>query len=221
MKLRIPTVAVLVWLGCSSGCNPPASAPPAPPRTATTAAPARAFSSGSAIERYFPLIDGHVYQYDYDAGPAARGVMILRVKRFDDMHGAWMLPSGGTDFEYSGGGVTTEGKHGRSHVLMLPLEVGRRWRGSNQSSVVIRRVAAEINVPAGTFRDCVETVETRGGDVPLSITVAFCADVGMVQRHIKSGQQSERLVLRSYGPPFSFGLDGLQILRDPAADGAE
>jgi hypothetical protein len=192
---------------------------PADALTAMPGSKPRAFSSGTPLERYVPLVDGHVYQYDYDDGAEARGVMTIRIKRFDDTHGAWVLPAGGNVFEYTSDGVVTEGKHGQSYVLKLPLEVGQRWRGSNQSWVEIKRVTASVTVPAGTFANCVETLEARGGDVPLSITASFCPDVGMVQRDIASGKRSEHLVLRSFGPPIRVGPDGLKILKNAPPEG--
>ncbi len=209
------------------GCGPaPADGPaPAHPVPATAewnkmpddprkmpSGPSRQFSSGTPLERYLPLVEGRIYQYDYEAGDE-RGVMTMRVQRFDDLHGAWILPSGGNVFEYRADGVVTEGDKGQSYLLQQPLEVGHRWRGAHQSWVEIRSVDLAPTVPAGSFAGCVQTIEARGGDVPLAITAVFCPDVGMISREIASGQKSERLTLRSYGAAVDIGPNGLNVIK--------
>ncbi len=203
----------------SMGCGPAAVQRPAPadPRE-MPAAPPRHFSSGTALERYVPLIDGNVYQYDYESGDE-HGTMTVRVQRFDDAHGAWILPSGGNVFEYRADGVLSEGDKGQSYLLQQPLEIGHRWRGAHQSWIEIHRTDAVATVPAGTFPGCVETIEARGGDVPLSISAIFCPDIGMVQREIMSGKRSERLALRSYGAPVNIGPSGLRVYKGPPSEG--
>jgi hypothetical protein len=215
----IRRAALALLLGA---CTPPDRVIPKVPNPPTgpftmpgTPAPAepRVFSSGLAIERWLPLVDGYVYQYDYRDGEGAEGSLTMKVQRVDEIHGAWLLAGGGNVFEYRPDGVLTDENHQQSYVLKLPLETGNRWRGAHQSWVEIRRTDAAVAVPAGNFTGCIETLETRGGDVPLTIAALFCPEVGLVQRDIASGKKTERLTLRSYQAAFVLGPEGVRIYK--------
>lgn len=207
MTLRLPPLLALLLAACSTP----------PPRTgaaiASESRSARVVSSGTPLERFLPLVHGHIQQYEFESD-GHRGMLPVTVQRTDERHGAWLLPQGGNAFEYRDDGVVTLDEQGASHVLQAPLAIGQRWRGGHQTWIEVRRVEVTIDVPAGSFKGCVETSETRGGDVPLSIVATFCPDVGMVQRLVTSGSKHERLVLKSYGPPVDLGPDGVRILKD-------
>ncbi len=219
-RRAVPLIALVL-----AACDPPrpiahAPRPPPPqgpytmPGALTDPPPApRVFASGLPIERWLPLVDGYVYQYDYQDGEGAQGSLTMKVQRIDEVHGAWVLATGGNVFEYRADGVLSDENHQQSYVLKLPFAPGNRWRGAHQSWVEIRRTDASVAVPAGTFSGCVETVETRGGDVPLTIDAVFCQDIGLVQRDIASGKKSERLTLRSYQAAFVLGPEGLRVFK--------
>jgi hypothetical protein len=75
------------------------------------------------------------------------------------------------------------------------------------------RVNAVVEVPAGRYDDCVQTLERRGGDRPLSVATTFCPEVGIVLLEAASGAAMERAELKSYGPPVEIGPDGVQRVK--------
>lgn len=184
------------------------------PRSVAPAAPLRALSSGTPLERFLPLVGGHVYQYAIDTEIGARGLLPVKIERVDERHGAWLLPGGGNVFEYRDDGIVTDGDQGPTYVLKAPLAVGKRWPGGRRSTIEVKQMDRTVRVPAGEWSGCIVTEEVRGGDVPLRITATFCPEVGMVERRVVSGDKEERLTLKSFGPPVELGPDGLRVLRD-------
>lgn len=194
-----------------TACTPAVTVRPGP----TVAPPPKArVSSGTLTERFLPLVDGHLYQYEFETGEGQRGVLTARIQRSDASHGAWLLPGGGNAFVYAEDGVKSETPEGSSYVLKLPLTVGNRWPGQHLTTIEIRRTDASITVPSGSFTNCIETHETRGGDVPLEIVAVFCPDVGMVTRAVASGPKRERLTLKSFGEPVDLGPDGVRVVHE-------
>jgi hypothetical protein len=211
-----PTRAGLVVLGLALGapaCTAPAQGPGVATSGTKAPAPAR-ITSGTPLERFLPLHEGHRYLYEFETSDGARGLLPVVHRRVDATHGSWQLSGGGNDFEYVADGVLTFGSGGATHLLKAPLTPGTTWRGGNQSTVAVQRIEVALTVPAGRFEGCVETSETRGGDAPLAIVAVYCPEVGMVERSIASGGRKERLVLKSYGPPIDLGPDGVRILKD-------
>jgi len=203
-------IAPCLLLALASCVEPPhASAPPPP---APTARPR--VSSGTALERYLPLIDGQLYQYEFETGDGQRGLLSARIQRADARRGAWLLPGGGNVFVYAEDGVMSEGSAAATYLLKAPLTVGNRWPGAQGSVVDIRRLDVTVTVPAGTFSGCVETHEARGGDIPRSVVATFCPDVGMVSRAVTSGPKRETLTLKSFGDPVDLGPDGVRVVRE-------
>src|SRR5262249_37897933 len=96
------------------------------------------------------------------------------------------------------------------YVLKAPLAVGNEWAGDHGSTVKISATDQVVEVPAGKFAGCVETVEDLaspgGGENPLRrITTQFCPDVGIATLRVEVWEQGkhagERAVLRSFGDP--------------------
>ncbi len=171
-------------------------------------------SSGTALERYFPLVARNVYQYDVEGGDGASGTMTVRAGRSDATHGELHVPSGVRSFEYREDRVVVATASGVSAtVLALPIAVGSEWRGEH-GRVVVRAVELSVELPAGSQAGCIETLESRGGDVPIAIATTYCPGVGMVRLEATSGERTERITLRSYGPPVELGPDGLSVTRE-------
>ena len=199
------TVASLVVLACG------------PPGGATTAGSAAGASpsptSGTPLERLFPLVDRHIYQYVAETDSGEQEALVARVSRSEAAGGTLHLPGGKKTFRYQADGVLLTRPDGAPvYVLKQPLTVGNSWRGEHGGTVEIFEVNASVSVPAGTFGGCVTTVEQRGGDRPLRVTTVFCPDVGIVLLEATSGAQLERAALKSYGPPVEIGPDGVRRL---------
>lgn len=218
MRREAPAIAAVIAIALpGAGCDP--AAPPhaglgpgaaAPPPGASWSAPppgAPGASSGSPIERFFPLVDGHVYQYATTNDAGERGVIVARVRRESAGVGELRLPSGSKRFAYTPEGVILEGRG--AFVLREPLAVGASWPGEHGGLTRVVAAAVSAEVPAGRFAGCVQTLEERLGDRPLRYLSTFCPDVGLVALEASGGASYERAELRSYGPPVQIGPDGL------------
>ena len=199
--------ALLSALILTASCTPAASAP-AP---ATTPEP-KHFSSGTAGERFFPLVDQHMYHYATDADGEG-GVLLVRVRRSDAQHGQLLMGKDTKQFEYAADGVRLL-RAGLSHAYVLkePLQAGSSWRGEHGGLVEVAATGITVDVPAGHYEGCLQTVEERGGDRPLRVGTTFCPEVGIVILEASSGEHLERAELRSYGPPVDLGPDGVRQL---------
>jgi hypothetical protein len=187
---------VFVPLGLALAC---ASTTPAPAGSA--AAPAR------GIARYLPLEDNTVLSYETSLEPdGERGVLVLEIRR--------PTPSMAELIVAGRGRRLTVSEHAVAHpaggfLLREPLSAGQEWRG-DFGHVRVTRTGQSVTVGAGTFKDCVETVEelaTREGEK--RTTTLFCPGVGITVRETEAEQgavrQTERMTLKSYGPKFGAG----------------
>ena len=204
-----------LWIVALTGC---AAASPTPPPVPVEPDPALpqpvqpVVSSGSPIEKLFPLVDRNIYQYVTESDDGD-GLLTVHAARRDKTHGALEMPAGARQFEYDNDGVKLV-KHGSqpSYVLKHPIALGESWRGEHGGVVEIVAVDATVEVPAGSFNGCVKTVEQRGGDIPMRVATTFCPDTGIVELEAASGIRSERAVLKSYGPPVDIGLPGVRVI---------
>jgi len=169
---------------------------------------ARGASSGSDVERFFPLVDGHVYHYTKVDDTSEGGLLVARVFRADPKHGELRFPAGVKRFEYRADGVVLV--PAGTYVLKAPLDVGATWKGEHGGTTKIVAGDAAIDVPAGHFSGCVQTLEEVRGDRHVRYLMTFCPNTGVVVLEAASGSSFERAELRSYGAPVPFGPDGVQ-----------
>jgi hypothetical protein len=96
-----------------------------------------------------------------------------------------------------------------AYLLKAPLAAGAHWLGEKGAQVRVNAMDKAVQVPAGQFAGCVETVEeVANGGAPLRrVTTLFCPDVGIVSLRAEAWEQdkhvAERAVLRSFGEPVS------------------
>lgn len=87
-------------------------------------------------------------------------------------------------------------------LLKTPLEEGARFKGQF-GEVKIVSISRSIQVPAGKFDGCIETVE-ESQVAERRVTTVFCPKVGIVSLEAegKLGKDygRERALLRSHGP---------------------
>ncbi|WP_437733455.1 hypothetical protein [Sorangium sp. So ce1335] len=202
---RSLSALALALLGCG-GSGAPDAAPP----TAWNAAAdgQKGASSGTQAERYFPLVDGHVYHYVTLGDGGGQGLLVARVHRADARRGELRFPSGVKRFEFTGEGVVRSDTG--VFVLKEPIAPGTTWTGEHGGRARIAAVDAAVEVPAGRFTGCVQTVEERLGDRPARYVSTFCPDVGVVALEAASGASYEKAELKSYAPPFDMGPDGVR-----------
>jgi hypothetical protein len=190
-------------------CTPePAPKPATKPRPPPVVA-----QSGTALERFFPLNDQHVYQYTTESDKGEDS-LIIYMERYGATRGGLRMDGATKRFEYVTDGVLLSSASGGApiYVLKEPLEVGNEWRGEHGGTVSIVAIETEIKVPAGTFQGCVVTVERRQGDRPLEVTTTLCPEVGIVMLDVASDGDAEHARLKSYGPPVDLGPDGVRRL---------
>lgn len=194
-------LTAIVATSCSGATEPP---------PASTQRSSEPLSSGTPLERLFPLVDRATYQYVLESDEG-QDVLLGRVSRTGAKRGTLHLPGGDKRFEYAADGIKlVSAPWGPVYVLQRPVTVGHRWRGEHGGTVEIIAVDVAVEVPAGHFEGCVQTLETRGGDRPLRVATTYCPDVGIVLLEAAAGASLERAALKSYGPPVELGPDGVR-----------
>ena len=180
----------------------------------------KALASGTALERYFPIVDGMIYHYVTENEMGEVGLLIARAGRTSERAGQLHFPTGSKRFEYAPDGITVTVDGAAVYVLKQPLAVGTTWRGEHGGTTRILSTAAAVDVPQGHFDGCVQTLEERGGDRPVRYATTFCPGVGVVLLEAASGVSLERASLKSYDSPIEVGLDGTDKFqtKPPASD---
>ncbi|NUQ75984.1 MAG: hypothetical protein HUU21_20785 [Polyangiaceae bacterium] len=171
-------------------------------------------SSGTPLERYFPLVDSHIYSYATMTETGDPGALVLTARRAFPTHGELRASARARRFTYVPEGVVSADSG--AFVLKAPLVPGNSWPGEHGGATRIDAVELSVTVPAGSFAGCVRTVEERGGDVPVRYTTVFCPDIGVVVLEVTSGMGLERAELKSYAPPVFIGPDGVVTTTRPA-----
>jgi hypothetical protein len=152
-------------------------------------------------EVYFPLEDGHIFQYSVQGQDGRAGMLVTKVARKD---ASATLTSGARVVQLTvrSDGIYNESGH---YLLKLPLKVGSAWSG--QSGVVTVVLDGQtVETAAGKFVQCIVTREVTQGTVELrSVESTFCPNVGLVRLEVKAlGKELtevEVATLQYFGPP--------------------
>ena len=163
-------------------------------------APPAAVRTLEGPERYMPARDGFVYEYDVETDTGEKGRVMVQVTRPRPDMAELNIAGKVQRLEMSADAV----RHATGgYLLKAPLEVGAQWKGQF-GKVRIASISRSIQVPAGQFTDCIETVEEATLPTPKRATSVFCRDVGMVSLRIEGELGDEAgsvgTLLRSYGP---------------------
>jgi hypothetical protein len=173
-------------------------------RPAATAAPAA--PAASDVFRYMPLTNDTVYAYETSSEDSAeRGVLMLRVRRprenlaeLGSGSRVQRLDLGSDGIRHATGG----------HLLKPPLVAGTTWRGQFGEVTLVTTNRA-IEVPAGKFTGCLETVEQARAPVQKKVKTVFCPEVGIAlleaEGMVDGNYTHERAALRSFGPAVDLG----------------
>lgn len=190
MRLR-PDVALLsvVLVSLAASCSGTSEVKaPAASGTAT---------SGSAAERFFPLVEGKLYHY-VTRENGETGMLVARVHRTDATHGELRLSNATKRFVYGPSGVSYDGG---ATILKAPVEPGTTWPGEHGGTTKIAATEANVTVAAGTYSGCVQTVE-EGGRIPgARYATTYCPGVGMVLLEVSAVGAEARAELKKYGDP--------------------
>jgi hypothetical protein len=162
----------------------------------------------SAVARYLPLEDGTQWAYDaVDDETGETGMFITRARRLPGPRFSLMSSQGSHTLEWRADGIARADSS--AYVLKSPLVAGAEWPGEGGATVRVSAHDRTIDVPAGKFVGCVETIEElRAADTrnpARRITTVYCPDVGVVLLHAEAWQSSrhlgEQATLRSVGKP--------------------
>ena len=221
MRPRKSARSALLALVCAAGLVACGAAPGSPPAWLAPADGARKdLASGTALERYFPLVDGMIYHYVTENEMGEPGLLITRAGRTSERGGQLHFPTGSKRFEYVADGITVLVDGNPTYVLKQPLAVGTTWRGEHGGTTRVLSIAASVEVPQGHFEGCVQTLEERLGDRPVKYATTFCPGVGVVMLEAASGASLERASLKSYAAPIEVGLDGVDRFQTKPAEPA-
>ncbi len=197
----------------ATGCG--ASEKEAPKWLAPVSEGRKDVASGTQLERFFPLVDGMVYQYATENEVGEPGLLVARVFRSSETAGELRFPSGSKRFSYAADGVLFQSADGPVYLLKLPLTVGSTFRGEHGGQTKVLEIDASLDTPAGHFDGCVRTLEERLGDRPVRYATTFCPAVGVVLLEAATGANFERASLKSYAAaveiPGGDGVDRFQV----------
>ena len=184
-----------VWLAALGGCASTKQ---------SSAAERDARAPGAELpeaERYFPLIDGHIYHYSSRGHDGREGFMVSTVKR--DGNTA-TLTTGSTVQRLT---IRPDGIYNEVgyYLLKLPIRLGAQWIGQSGTVEIVRHNQSVIT-EAGTFSNCIVTRETIQGTVELrTADTTFCPGVGLVRLDVEAkgaaSSSSESVTLKYYGAP--------------------
>lgn len=162
-----------------------------------------------AVADYLPLLDKTVMSFETETeGSADRGLLIMQVRR--PRPNLVELAIGGKvrrlDLLKEGVKIVEGG-----WLLKTPLEVGATFVGIS-GNVRVSSITREVTVPAGHYRECVETVEISP---EARTTTTYCPLVGIVLLEVDSmsvhNPEHVTARLKSHGPLVELGGDQVRI----------
>jgi hypothetical protein len=179
------------------------------PKAALRPEPAGVKAPESAVSRFFPLVDGNQWAYDAEEDDTGnKGIFVTRARALAGARFSLVTGQRSRVVEVRPEGITRT--ETGSYLLRAPLAAGAEWPGEGGAVVRVGAIDRIVDVPAGKFVGCLDTVEEqRGtGSEPLRrVTTTYCPDVGIVSLHAEAWENGrhvgERALLRSFGKPIS------------------
>jgi len=189
-------------IGCSAAIVAPCTGCAAPPPVKAAAPVVQV----SELGRYVPFENNTVFSYEtYIEETNEQGIAVFEISRprpeLAELSVAGQVRK---RYYFEPGGVrSAQG----GYLLKAPLAVNAEWQGDD-GRVKLTRVNQSVDVPAGQFSGCIQTVEeaTLPGASRTTTTV-FCPGVGITTLQIEAEQEGtsvlQRLRLKSFGPRFT------------------
>ena len=175
--------------------------------TGTEPAPAAAPAAATVAERFFPLEEGKIYSYATRENDDA-GMLVAKVHRSDATHGELRLSNATKRFAILPDGIAYVGG---AYVLKTPLDQGASWPGEHGGTTTIASTDVSLQVPAGSYAGCLQTVEERGRVPGARWETTYCPGIGMVLLVVTAPVGNARAELKSYGAPVKIEGTGLRI----------
>jgi hypothetical protein len=158
--------------------------------------------------RYLPLVDGNQWAYDAeDDETGDRGMFVTRARRLPGPRFSLLSSQGSHVLELREEGILRSDSS--AYLLKWPLSANDEWPGEGGATVRVASLDRIVDVPAGKFVGCIETIEeipTRPGKDPARrVTTTYCPDVGVTLLHAEiwrgGKHDGEHATLRSFGKP--------------------
>lgn len=184
-------VLVALTLGCAAPLQAPAEAPAA---------------AASELTRYVPFTNNTVLSYEtYIEDTNERGILVFEISRprpeLAELSVAGQVRK---RYYFEPGGVrSAQG----GYLLKAPLTANAEWQGDD-GRVKLTAVSQSVDVPAGKFAGCIQTVEeAKLAAATRTTTTVFCPGVGITTLQIEGEQEGtsvlQRITLKSFGPRFT------------------
>ncbi len=159
----------------------------------------------SELGRYLPLENNTVFSYEsYIEDTNERGLVVFEIARPRPELAELSIAGHVRKRYYFEPGGVRSGQGG--YLLKSPLSVNSEWTGDD-GKVRVTSVAQSVDVPAGKFSGCIQTVEqAQLAAATRTTTTVFCPGVGITTLQIEGEQGGtsvlQRLQLKSFGPRF-------------------
>ena len=160
----------------------------------------------SELGRYLPLENNTVFSYEsYIEDTNERGLVVFEIARpRPELAELSIAGQVRRRYYFEPGGVRS-GQGG--YLLKSPLSLNSEWTGDD-GKVRVTSVAQSVDVPAGKFSGCIQTVEqAQLASATRTTTTVFCPGVGITTLQIEGEQNGtsvlQRLRLKSFGPRFT------------------
>ena len=159
----------------------------------------------SELSRYLPLENDTVFSYEsYIEDTNEHGLVIFEIARPRPELAELSIAGHVRKRYYFEPGGVRSGQGG--YLLKSPLSVNSEWNGDD-GKVRVTSVAQSVDVPAGKFSGCIQTVEqAQLAAATRTTTTVFCPGVGITTLQIEGAQDGtnvlQRLQLKSFGPRF-------------------
>ena len=191
----VKMVCAAAIVAASVGCAAPPQAKPEAP-----AVPISEFT------RYVPFENNTVFSYEtYIEDTNERGILVFEISRprpeLAELSVAGQVRK---RYYFEAGGVrSAQG----GYLLKAPLAANAEWQGDD-GRVKVTAINQNVDVPAGKFAGCIQTVEeAKLAAATRTTTTGFCPGVGITTLQIEGEQEGtsvlQQLSLKSFGPRFT------------------
>ncbi len=173
------------------------------PQSKVEASPSAAITE---VTRYLPLENNTVFSYEtYIEDTNERGLAVFEIARpRPELAELSIAGQVRKRYYFEPGGVrSSQG----GYLLKSPLSLNCQWTGDD-GQVKVTGVNQTVDVPAGKFSGCIQTVEqAKLPGATRTTTTVFCPGVGITLLQIEAEQEGtsvlQRLSLKSFGRRFT------------------